>query len=61
MMKGFTKKEIVDLIESEIEWSQLNRGDVGAPWSEDFKDGFIVGLKQAKLLVERFAEVLGEK
>jgi hypothetical protein len=47
---------IADLIVKEIKWCEANRDKAGDA-SEDFRNGFIAGLEQARCLAEHFEKV----
>lgn len=53
------KKEVKKIIQSEINWSKEHHAvDYGI--SEDFKKGFIAGLRQAKRLISELPD-FGER
>lgn len=45
-----TKKEVIEMLKQEIEWCKNNPEKINMP--EDWKEGFISGLKQAVKLVK---------
>ncbi len=48
-----TKKEVKELLDSEIAWCRFNpRGDL----ADDYQRGFIAGLEQAKRIVRNAAK-----
>jgi hypothetical protein len=60
MMKTpkFTAREITEIIQKEIDWSNANKGELLNDKSFFWHDGFIQGLKQASLLVTKFSEAI---
>ncbi len=50
-----TKKEVKAVIDAEIEW----RRETPMNMSEDFRKGFIQGLRQAKVLISKIRTTNG--